>query len=67
MISVIVAGDFSPMNRVDKLIQRGEYEPFFIGGEGSSCSDLFILNFESTIAQKDSIRIKKSGPPFKVQ
>lgn len=64
MIDVIVAGDFSPLNRIEDSLNRGDYS--FLNKEDINKEDaLLIVNFESVIAPSDNKIIKKVGPHLK--
>ncbi len=64
MIKVIIAGDFSPMNRVENSLKFGTF-PVSALGEVNKSNDLFILNFETSIAANNSKGITKLGPNLK--
>ena len=58
MIDVIVVGDFSPLNRIEDSLNRGDYS--FLNHEDINNEDaLLIVNFESVIAPSDNKKIKK--------
>ncbi len=59
-MNIVVAGDFSPMNRVEKLL---EFDNYNIDTSGwLSKDDLFIINFESVITNNERNKIEKEGP-----
>lgn len=65
-ISVLIAADFCPKDRVANLIEEGKYEAIFgevkpiIGG-----CDFSIVNFECPILIHKGEAIKKAGPALK--
>lgn len=63
-MNVIISGDFSPMNRVEELINREEHFSFGIDGIDRE-NTMFILNFETTIASQFNKTITKVGPCLK--
>lgn len=60
-MNLLIAGDFSPMNRVDGLLKQGDY-PSHSLSQFKKEDDLFILNFETTVAKEGFSKIKKVGP-----
>lgn len=62
-MNVVVAGDFSPMNRVNTLIMREEYPVDSIRGILRE-EDVFVVNFESVLAERERNfkKITKVGP-----
>lgn len=58
---LLVAGDFSPMNRVNRLMKQGDYPPHSLL-QFKQETDLFILNFETSVANEGFSKIKKVGP-----
>lgn len=64
MISVVIAGDFSPLNRVESMMERGQY-PISAIGDFKTQEELFLLNFETVIANDESSKISKVGPHLK--
>lgn len=64
MIDIIVAGDFSPLNRVEDGISRGDYS--FLNVEEINRGNAFlIINFETVIATSNNNKINKVGPHLK--
>lgn len=66
MISVIIAGDYCPKERVASLIDREEYETIFsqIRPLLAQC-DFSIVNFECPVCSSRGSDIKKAGPALK--
>ncbi len=63
MASVIIAGDYSPKDRVAKLIETGETNEIFEDIKKILIqSDYAIVNFESAVVSVHSKLIKKAGP-----
>lgn len=66
MISVLIAADYCPMDRVAKLVEKGDYESIF--GEVKpiieNC-DYSIVNFECPVRTSQGGDIKKAGPSLK--
>lgn len=63
MINILIAGDYSPKYRVAQLIEQENYQ--YILKEAKQLNekmDYSIVNFESTIANKDDKKIEKWGP-----
>lgn len=60
MINLVVAGDFSPMNRFNNLLNNGEIHQLKLYNKGED--ELFLLNFETTIECEGSKEIDKAGP-----
>lgn len=61
-ISIIVAGDFSPKERLQRAIDCNEWQGLFPGvRELLNKADYSIVNFESTIANNSDKPIKKIG------
>ena len=55
MASVIVAGDYSPKDRISELISKGQTEDIFSDIKGIlSKADYSIVNFESTVISDKS-------------
>jgi poly-gamma-glutamate synthesis protein (capsule biosynthesis protein) len=66
MINILIAGDFCPRHRIEKLINEGKYESVF--GKITpiiSKMDYSVVNLEAPIVIKDAKPIKKSGPNLK--
>lgn len=66
MVSILVAGDFCPKNRVAEFIEKGDYKTIF--GEIKpivSESDYSIVNFECPVRTTQGSAIKKAGPSLK--
>jgi poly-gamma-glutamate synthesis protein (capsule biosynthesis protein) len=63
-ISVLVAGDYSPKDRVAKKIDNSEYEYLFGSvKQVTAAMDYSIVNFETTIVEGiDATPIEKCGP-----
>ena len=63
-MKILVVGDFVPLGRVYKFIERGEYQNVF--GEVQPLTagvDYSIVNFESPVVlDKSTIPIEKNGP-----
>lgn len=63
MINILIAGDFSPKYRVAQLIDQEDYQ--YILEETKYLNekmDYSIVNFESSIADKNDKKIEKWGP-----
>lgn len=63
MINILIAGDYSPKYRVAQLIEQENY-PYILEEAKllNEKMDYSIVNFESTIANKDNKKIEKWGP-----
>lgn len=65
-IQIIVAGDYSPKERIQKAIDCNEWHNLFPGlKEILSDTDYSIVNFESTIAEPSDKTITKIGSHLK--
>lgn len=63
MASVIVAGDYSPKDRISELLSNGQTEKIFSDIKSVlSEVDYSIVNFESAVVTDKSSLIKKAGP-----
>lgn len=63
MSSIIIAGDYSPKDRIADLIDAGKTEEIFADIKSVlSEADYNIVNFESAVISNKSKLIKKSGP-----
>lgn len=60
-MNLVVAGDFSPMNRVSEIIKKGDFGKLMVGG-GNFEKDVFVLNFETTLKKESCKKISKVGP-----
>lgn len=61
-ISVLVAGDYSPKERLQKALDDGTYTAMFSGVRDIvSSADYSIVNFETTVPTVDSKPILKVG------
>ncbi len=63
MIKILVAGDYSPNNKVSKQLEEGNFH--YVLGEVKSFAeeaDYAIVNFETTIYDDDAKPIEKCGP-----
>lgn len=66
MVKILIAGDYSPRNRVSKLINEANYMALFNDVRDiNNGMDYSIVNFETTIPLKNSLPIKKTGPNLK--
>ncbi len=66
MIKILIAGDFCPMDRVAKLIDKEDYESVF--GEVikyTQQADYSIVNLEAPIVETEAKPIEKCGPNLK--
>ena len=66
MIRVTICGDFCPEDRVQKLIESGNYDSVF--GEikrHTSAADLNIINLEAPVLLGEGKPIEKCGPNLK--
>lgn len=61
MMNVVVAGDFSPMNRVESLLEKNDFQKLLFHVLMDD-EDVFILNFESCIPMDGAVPIEKIGP-----
>lgn len=62
-MKVVVAGDFCPRARGQKLVESGNFSNKFEGiQELTKKSDYSIVNFETNISTPKSIAIDKNGP-----
>lgn len=65
-IQIIVAGDYSPKERIQKVIDSNEWQRLFPGIEDLLTNvDYSIVNFESTIAEPTDKKITKIGSHLK--
>lgn len=63
MPSVVIAGDYSPKDRISELLSKGQTEIIFSEISGViSEADYAIVNFESAVISDNSKLIKKAGP-----
>lgn len=63
MASVLIAGDYSPKDRVSQLIESDNANEIFADIQALlSRADYSIVNFESAVISKNSKLIKKAGP-----
>lgn len=63
MASVVIAGDYSPKDRISELLSKGQTEEIFSDIKGVlSEADYSIVNFESVVISEKSKLIKKAGP-----
>lgn len=66
MISLIVAGDFHPQNRVKKYIENGDYAKVWNNLPAVLAeSDYSLVNLESPVVKQVASPIKKTGPNLK--
>lgn len=66
MISILIAGDYSPMGRVQAAIDKGDFKAVFSEVEKFNASvDYSIVNFETTVADESDSPIYKCGPNLK--
>lgn len=66
MISILIAGDFAPTNRVASILEKGRYSDVF--GEVKSIAeqvDYSLVNLESPIVNNGGTPLKKAGPNLK--
>ena len=63
-MKVIVAGDFSPRNRLTKQIEKRDFQDIFPNNvvDVIKSADYSLVNFESPIIDNDFRPIKKCGP-----
>ncbi|MFV0501432.1 MAG: CapA family protein [Bacteroidales bacterium] len=65
-MNIIIAGDFCPRRRVEKLIEEKGYEDVFSQvKEITDKADYSILNFEAPVVINDAKPIEKTGPNLK--
>lgn len=63
MATIIIAGDYSPKDRIAQLIEADNTSGIFAGiKDVLSQSDYSIVNFESAVTTANSKLIKKAGP-----
>ena len=63
MSSIIIAGDYSPKDRISELLSKGQTEGIFSDIiDVLSGADYSIVNFESAVISDKSKLIKKAGP-----
>lgn len=61
-VSLLIAGDYSPKERFQCLIDNDQYVDIFPGLESLFSSvDYSVVNFESTISSRESVPISKIG------
>lgn len=66
MINILIAGDFSPRRRLEKLILEKRYSEIFAEvKQHTSLVDYSIVNFETTVISGEGTPIKKTGPNLK--
>lgn len=62
-MKILIAGDFSPKNILSDTIVDGSYKNYYKEIRNiTSTADLSIVNFETTLVNKDSRPIRKCGP-----
>lgn len=67
-MKVLIAGDYSPRDRVAQKIQKGDSNDLFNSVEDTIRSvDYAIVNFESAVVEGDAKPIEKCGPCLKCQ
>lgn len=67
-MKILIAGDYSPRDRVAQKIQNGEISDLFSSVEDTIRSvDYAIVNFESAVVEGDVKPIEKCGPCLKCQ
>lgn len=65
-MNIIIAGDFCPRRRVEKLIEEKRYKDIFSQvKEITDKADYSILNFEAPVVINDAKPIEKTGPNLK--
>lgn len=64
-ISILIAGDFCPYHRVDKLVKTGHSDIVFQDFQAliQGC-DISVVNFESTVEEPNSTKNSKHGECF---
>ena len=66
MINILIAGDFCPLHRVDKLIGQGKYDSIFSDvKELLTKMDYSLVNLEAPIVLDSATPIDKTGPNLK--
>lgn len=66
MTEIIIAGDFCPKDRVEKLVDSGHYEALFSEVKPVvDEADYAIVNLEAPIVRGEGTPIPKSGPNLK--
>lgn len=65
-MKVLIAGDYSPVGRCVHLIDNNSYDKIFCEIKPLLEShDYSIVNFETTVAEKDEQPIRKTGPALR--
>jgi len=65
-VNIIIAGDFCPRRRVEKLIEGKRYDDIFSQVKDiTDKADYSILNFEAPVVINDAKPIEKTGPNLK--
>lgn len=65
-MKVLIAGDFCPMDRVAKLIEKEDYKSVFGEvKEYTQQADFSIVNLEAPVVETDAKPINKCGPNLK--
>lgn len=63
MINILIAGDFSPRRRLEKLISEKKYDEIFAEvKQYTGMVDYSVVNFETTVTLGEAVPIKKTGP-----
>ncbi len=66
MAKILIAGDYCPYARINKLVENEEYHDIFKDiTEYTYTSDYSIVNLEVPIVNGDALPIKKCGPNLK--
>lgn len=66
MIKILICGDYCPQDRVQKLIEKEDYQSVF----GDICpytsmADYSIVNLEAPVVNSHAVPIEKCGPNLK--
>lgn len=64
-MKILIAGDYVPINRVDKMMSTGDFSYFDEVKALTAAHDCSIINLEAPIVTKNPIPIKKCGPNLK--
>lgn len=65
-MNIIIAGDFCPRGRIERLIEEKKYDEIFSQvKEITDKADYSILNFEAPVVINDAKPIEKTGPNLK--
>lgn len=67
MLKILIAGDYCPIGRTDRLLQEEKYSELFNGFEKITKNvDYAVVNFECPVTKSEK-RINKTGPCIKTE